>query len=444
MEESDLEEEKDEVLDEYSPSESGDDEESDSDSDSDVPLMYRKKKVKASARLKREGSDSESEYQDEGGEDLGEESEDQDEDQREESNDANEEGKAARKEEMEIIQYMDVNPRSPTRGPVEDAAEPSVNLAIAPPLPSASPGPSAIQRTLPVLQPQPAPKALDPDEISFKLPQYHVEVMPLKTNDDCPEVRVNLPGMIREHLYLTPDHAHQEIHLLNHLFMPGQQSLAEPDPQPMVALLNFHTVATMVLEAYTAYEVGDLEIKTNSSSKKKEDEDEKEALDASKDEIFFAVMDRWRVGLTHEANRPSYKLIRGVQEFCDIALDVIYYLVEHGFVRGPQMMRAKRSDKVTKKDKDGGKHVKKAAAAEDSEDDSEDDDAGEGPTPKKKGRPSKAQNGSPVGTKGKVNTLQARKKAKTAPTPKGSAKAGTKKTPKKKEPTVSVVSRKKK
>ncbi|KAL5383733.1 hypothetical protein DPSP01_005837 [Paraphaeosphaeria sporulosa] len=446
QEESGEDEEEPEEGDDYFPSESGDEEDSDpdsnSDSDADAPLMYRKKAAET-ARRKRAGS-SHSEYHDEGAEDQdedqGEDIEDPGKYQQEERDITNEEVSAKRQKDMEPVQHIDIDTRSPTQDSVQDASEPSPSLIIKLELPSIpTAGPAAVQRTLPVLQPEVAPEAPPSDEISFKLPQYHVEVMPLRTKDDYPEVRVNLPGMIRESLLLTPDHAHQEIHLLKHLFMPGQQSLATPDPAPMVALLNFHTIATMVLEAYTAYEVGDLEATTFASSSSNNKKDDTEALDATKDEIFFAVMDRWRVGLAEETLKPSYKLIRGVQEFCDIALDVIYYLEEYGFVDGPQMMRKERGDKGVKKskDKNGGK---KAGAGNGSDE----DDVSEGSTPKKRSRSSKAHNDSPLKgkgkTKGEVNALQARKKPKTTPKP----KASTKKQPKvKKEPTVSVISRKK-
>ncbi|KAF9737091.1 hypothetical protein PMIN06_001850 [Paraphaeosphaeria minitans] len=424
QEESDEDEQEPDEEDNYYPSESGDDEDSDAESnsgsDADVSLMYRKQTAEA-ARRKRAAS-SHSEYLDEG---VEEQDEEQDNDQQEERDAANEEAKVASQEIMEPVQHMDVDTRNPTQDLIGNALKPPHSLTIKLALPSAlAAGPTAIQRALPVLQPEVVPEAPPSDEISFKLPQYHVEVMPLKTKDDYPEVRVNLPGMIRENLILTPDHAYQEIHLLNHLFMPGQQSLVTPDPEPMVALLNFHTIATIVLEAYTSYEVGDLEVKTSasssSSSKKNKDT---EALDATKDEIFFAVMDRWRVGLAGETLRPSYKLIRGVQEFCDIALDVIYYLEEHGFVEGPQMMQRERSDKGVKKDKDG-KGGKKANAGSGSDQDDVDEES----TLKKRGRPAK----------GEVNALQARKKPKTTPTP----KPRTKKQPKvKKEPGIVVIPR---
>ncbi|KAJ4346872.1 uncharacterized protein N0V89_010805 [Didymosphaeria variabile] len=419
-----------EEMDEYLPSESGDSE--DSDSEEDIPLMYRRQAGGGSAQRKRPviraGSDSQSEYQDE--EEQGP-SEDKDE---EESDEENEEEQAAGVQEKEQIQNMDVDTRSPTQEPDAEVIASALSLPIQLP-PAGSPaGPSAIRRALPVPQPQAAAEPASLDEISFRLPQYHVEIIPMKTKEDFPEVRVNLPGMPREKLILTPDHAHQEIHLLKHLFMPGQQSLEIPDPQPMIALLNFHTIATMVLEAYTAYEVGDLEAKTSSSSKKKNDT---EALDATKDEIFFAIIDRWRVGMAEETLKPSYKLIRGVQEFCDVALDLIYYLEEHGFVEGPQMMRKERSDKGLKKSKDGkdGKIGGEKATGEDEEDDTSDES-----TPNKRGRGRKRESESPAISKGKAkggaNTLPARKKAKTAP------KAASKKTIKvKKEPMVTVVKR---
>lgn len=294
-------------------------------------------------------------------------------------------------------------------------------------------GSLAPQGPAPILRPEAIPNSEPLVQLSWKLPQYHVEVLPLKSNEDAPEVLVTLPNMVREILVLTPDHARQEVHLLENLFIPGQQALAEPEPWPRQALLNFHTVSTMVLEAYTSYELGDLHTKGYIAPGKGENK-ETAALDAAKDEIFFAVMDRWRVGLSEEALRPSYKLIRGAQEFCDIALDVIHYLEDNGFIDGPQMMskeRKERKDKGMKKakakaDKDEGKVFvtketgKKAVADED--------------TPKKRGRPKKGDGDSPGSAKGKAEKVHrppVKKKAKTTPAKKP-----------KKEPTISVVKEK--
>lgn len=275
-------------------------------------------------------------------------------------------------------------------------------------------GSPTAEAPLPAAQSEANPEPDATDGISWKLPRYHLEVLPLHDKEEAPEVVVNLPGMPREVLALTTDHANQEIQLLKDLFLPGQQALATPDPWPKQALLNFHTVATMVLEAYTAYEVGDLHTKGSIAPDKDEDK-EIAALDATKDEIFFAVIDRWRVGLAEETLRPGYKLIRGAQEFCDIALDVIHYLEEHGFIEGPQMIRAERKKQAAKEAAE--KEVKKGASA------------------KKVGRPKKEDGGSPAKPKGKaagkaVHQPPVRKKAKTTPAPKV-----------KKGPTLSVVKR---
>ncbi|KAJ4293406.1 hypothetical protein N0V90_008689 [Kalmusia sp. IMI 367209] len=294
--------------------------------------------------------------------------------------------------------------------------------------------PAASQDPLPNAQPSVKTKELL-EEISFKLPPFNVEVIPLKSSEDFPSVQVSVPGMPRETLLLTPDHAAQEIHLLKNLFIPGQQALSTPDPQPLYALLNFHTITTMVLEAYAAYEAGDLITlgnKSKSSAYNANAEDDQEVLDSQRDaldadtnEIFFATMDRWRVGLTEETRKPAYELIRGVQEFCDIALDVIYYISQHGFIEGPTMMRKERSDKGSKKGKkeEGGKAGKgatagsrKKATASGSKKASS---SGNGVEKRGPGRPRKEETARVSKAKSKkVNTLTGRKKSKTTQTSK--------------------------
>ncbi|PZD30650.1 hypothetical protein A1F97_10054 [Pyrenophora tritici-repentis] len=203
----------------------------------------------------------------------------------------------------------------------------------------------------PVRKPRPLPQPLRPDtslngnedidstKINWCLPRY--EVLPQPTLDDVPSAKISLPGLVREELLLSPDHSAQETHLLLNLFLPGQQALAEPDPQPAVALLNFHTIAVMVIECYVQYEIGD-ELGLGRGHFHDNHDDEgigeyervRDAKDADVDEIFFAVVDRWRAG--RESKKESLTLIRGAQEFADQALDVIYYIKENGLLRGTE------------------------------------------------------------------------------------------------------------
>lgn len=412
--------------DSYEPSESGDDE---SDSSEDVPLVDcrpfpdgsnkdKGQPVVVSKSTYRYVDDGDNDEDNEGGIDV----------QRSCDMNVDEDCKEAKKSSLfqaallatSRKRSVDPSGANANKAPIEENTEPTES--------------STPENSASILRPEATPTSEPLVQLSWKLPQYHVEVLPLKSNEDAPEVLVTLPNMVREVLVLTPDHAHQEVHLLENLFIPGQQALAEPETWPRQALLNFHTVSTMVLEAYTSYELGDLHTKGSIAPGKGEDK-ETAALDATKDEIFFAVMDRWRVGLSEEALRPSYKLIRGAQEFCDIALDVIHHLEDNGFIDGPQMMskeRKERKDKGTKKakakaDKDEGKvfvtketSVKKAVADED--------------TPKKRGRPKKGGGDSPGSAKGKAEKVHrppVKKKAKTTPAKKA-----------KKEPTISVVKEK--
>ncbi|KAF2245959.1 hypothetical protein BU26DRAFT_507622 [Trematosphaeria pertusa] len=274
----------------------------------------------------------------------------------------------------------------------------------------------------PLPQPQPSQSseqfsssAADNNGISWKLPTYAVE--PHTSGDGYPSVKVSLPGLVREELLLSADHAAQEIHLFKHLFLPGQQALATPDPQPTIAVLNFHTVCTLVLDAYDAYEIGDLEAHSRPQppSAPEGAVGILDAREVSVDDIFFAAIDRWRAGMAGDHGKKNYALIRGIQEFCDIALDVIYYVHEHGLLREKEKqkmdgrVRKERSDKgVPRKPRGGGASQQPQAQTQVAK--------------KAPGRPPKAEkagakkSAAAAGAgRGKVNTLQARKKAKKEP-----------------------------
>ncbi|CAE7186211.1 hypothetical protein CFE70_006416 [Pyrenophora teres f. teres 0-1] len=187
---------------------------------------------------------------------------------------------------------------------------------------------------------------VDPTTINWSLPRY--ECLPQPTLNDLPSAKISLPGLVREELLLSPDHSAQETHLLLHLFLPGQQALAVPDPEPAAAILNFHTIAIMVIECFVQYEIGDeLGLGRGHFHDNHDDEGDngeyervRDAKDADVDEIFFAVVDRWRAG--RESKKESLRLIRGAQEFCDQALDVIYYIKENGLLRGGEGKRKSR------------------------------------------------------------------------------------------------------
>ncbi|CAA9960702.1 hypothetical protein PTMSG1_04086 [Pyrenophora teres f. maculata] len=132
-----------------------------------------------------------------------------------------------------------------------------------------------------------------------------------------------------------------------------QQALAVPDPEPAVAVLNFHYIAIMAIECFTQYEIGDELGHSQGHSYDNNHDDEgdsseyervRDAKDADVDEIFFAVVDRWRAG--RETKRESLGLIRGVQEFCDQVLDIIHYIKEHGLLKEEEMVGVSRKGKA--------------------------------------------------------------------------------------------------
>lgn len=191
------------------------------------------------------------------------------------------------------------------------------------------------------------------EEFDYSLPKYEVQRQPLEKGEDIHSAKVSLPGMVREELFLSPDHADQEVHLLMNVFIPAHQALTLEEAEPAKALLNFHTIAIMVIEAYVQFEIGD-EFGTGRGHwhQTYDDGDEdyarlRDAKDANVEDIFFAVIDRWRAGL--ESNKKPLQLIRGVQEFCDIALDIIHYIKEHGLCRTEPEPRRPRADKGVKR-----------------------------------------------------------------------------------------------
>jgi hypothetical protein len=228
------------------------------------------------------------------------------------------------------------------------------------------------------------------EEIDWTLPQYEVQRQPLAKGEDIPSAKVSLPGLVREEILLSPDHADEEVHLLMNIFIPNQRALPNPDPEPAIALLNFHTIAVMVIEAYVQYEIGDEfgtgrgHFHTEHNRGDAEYERMRDAVDADTNEIFFAVVDRYRAGL--ESKKKPLQLIRGTQEFCDLALDLIFYIKDHGLLRPEPKSKAARADKGVKR----GPRV--GAKAEEA-----------------KGK------GIKRGTTANPNEVQPRKKAKTVP-----------------------------
>ena len=207
--------------------------------------------------------------------------------------------------------------------------------------------------------------------ISWKLPDFEVTYLPPATDKDLPMAKVSILGakenLVRREVSLTEDHAHHEMELFLNVFLPAQQALQSPDPEPAHAVINFHTISVMVLEAFVQYEIGDemgrgygfhggniggQVIRPSLTSSDEEPTRTRSAQDADVDEIFFAVIDRWRAGLI--SGKGTLKLIRGCQEFCEIALDVIHYVKEHGLTQPEPKKRKERSDKGVKRGPQGG------------------------------------------------------------------------------------------
>jgi hypothetical protein len=275
------------------------------------------------------------------------------------------------------------------------------------------------QKVAPLHHPLPQPVPIPTDTrsessssvhtIDWKLPKFEASYEPGATKHDPAVAKISIPNLIREDLLLSPDHAAQEYHLLLNIFMPAQQALATPDPAPAQALLNFHTIAVMVIEAFVQYEIGDeLGLGRGHWHNSHDQGDEeyarsRNAKEADPNEIFFAVIDRWRAGM--ESNKKPLMLVRGAQEFCDVALDLIYYIKENGLLR-KEKVRKQRADKGvkrgTKQDEEEKEEVK------------ENKEKGKGKgkvnTEAAREQPAKANKGAKRGSA--VTTLQSRKKSK--------------------------------
>ncbi|KAF2705860.1 hypothetical protein K504DRAFT_505586 [Pleomassaria siparia CBS 279.74] len=163
--------------------------------------------------------------------------------------------------------------------------------------------------------------------IDFRLSRH--EAIYEMSKDGRPFAKVSLPGIVREGVWLSPDHSELEYQLFVNVFLPAQLKLPDADPEPAIAILNFHTICILVMEAYQLLQ----------------DEEGVDPKDADADDMFFTVIDKWRAG--RYSNKEGSKLIRGVQEFCDYALDLVFWIKEHGL--SIKKKRKERADKGTKR-----------------------------------------------------------------------------------------------
>ncbi|KAI4918845.1 hypothetical protein J4E85_009633 [Alternaria conjuncta] len=282
------------------------------------------------------------------------------------------------------VEFVASNSKPKSSGPIVDRKV----VRMPRPLPQpASPSPTPTENA--------PPSSDDIQQIDWTLPRYEMQRQPLEKGEEIPSAKVSLPGMVREEVLLSPDHADEEARLLIDVFIPGQQAMSSPDPEPAVALLNFHTITLMVIEAYVQFEIGDEfgmgrgHFHQDHNRGEEDYERMRDAVNADTNEIFFAVVDRYRAGL--ESKKKPLQLIRGTQEFCDVALDVIYYIKQHGLLKPEPKAKKVRADKGTKR----GPQAKTAAA--------------EAAAVKGKGK------GTKRGTAARPNEVQPRKRVKTAP-----------------------------
>lgn len=187
----------------------------------------------------------------------------------------------------------------------------------------------------------------DTEPISWKLPEY--EVLDVTEDKDFPSVKVTVPGMIREEVLLKPQHPKLSVILLREVFIPLHQHLypaGTNDPDPAYSILNFTTIANIVAGVYFTRK-----------------EDGYKVEEADTDEVFFSAMDNWRVGTA--TARERYETIRGVQEFCDVALDVVFWIKEYGLGEEAEPRKRKqRSDKGVKRGPKGPRKNKEGADSE--------------------------------------------------------------------------------
>ncbi|CAI6295872.1 unnamed protein product [Periconia digitata] len=190
-------------------------------------------------------------------------------------------------------------------------------------------------------------------DIDWKIAAYEVIELPVAKNDPR-EIAVSIPGCIREKLILSQDFASQELLLFREVFLPNQKALEVPDAYPATAILNFHNICNMVLDSYYNHQMGDVS-GFDLASDPQQDADE-----IDEGEVFFESAARWRTGLAKEGPnlrnqevlKPAYTHIRGPQEFSEIALDIIYYIKEHGALP-PESEESERPKKRAKPAKAG-------------------------------------------------------------------------------------------
>lgn len=173
--------------------------------------------------------------------------------------------------------------------------------------------------------------------------------MDVTEDKDFPSTKVTVPGMIREEILLKPQHPKFSVTLLREVFVPLHQRLypaGTRDPEPAYSILNFTTIANIVVGVYFIQK-----------------EDGYKPEEANTDEVFFSAIDNWRVGTA--TARDRYETIRGVQEFCDVVLEVVFWIKEHGLGEedGPRK-RQERSDKGVKRGPKGPRKKKEEANGE--------------------------------------------------------------------------------
>ncbi|KAF2191967.1 hypothetical protein K469DRAFT_696038 [Zopfia rhizophila CBS 207.26] len=173
-------------------------------------------------------------------------------------------------------------------------------------------------------------------KFDWKLPDFEIKFE--QAMGGYPMAIISIPGLVREPLYLSIDYPEDEYCLFEELFLETQKSAR--DPEPKLAILNFHTVAGLVLDAINLHEHG---------------------TKADGDELFLQVLDNWRIGMQY--GRESYKLIRELRELFDLGMDIIAFLNKKGLV--PKLKKGKstkdekavNTPKVVKKPKAGGKKL---------------------------------------------------------------------------------------
>ncbi|KAF2279904.1 uncharacterized protein EI97DRAFT_105189 [Westerdykella ornata] len=178
--------------------------------------------------------------------------------------------------------------------------------------------------------------------ISWKLPEYEI-IMDNEPNSDAPVAKVSLPGLIREHVILSLDYPDLMFRLIKEVFLPSHARTWTPpnrDPEPKYSLLNFCVIADLFVAVFVNFqqgEVGGVLSGMGGVAPK----------DADPDQVFFAAIDKWRAGMAME--RKKYDTIRGVQEFCDVGLDVLWWIKENWGGEEEKPKRKERSDKGKKR-----------------------------------------------------------------------------------------------